>query len=733
MPRLILAGLFALLVGVTGSLAQGKADVHVREGDRFFQQMAYSRAVEHYELAAEMGAINEHVTKRLGECHMRMRNTEEAERWYGMLVKFLNVEPEDLYQYAEALKSNGQYEEAEKWMDQYLERVGRGNTRSNITGFVRKFTQNPERFTVRTTGINTAYAEFGATWLGSGRVAFVSSRNEPVGIERRAAHNAQPFMDIYVAEVTPDGDLFDAKPMGGNIRSRMHEGPLTASAAGDVIWFTRNQGTPGSFLRPSREVSRLGIYMARAVADKYEVVEDFPFNNASFSFAHPALSRDGRSLYFVSDMPGGYGGADIYVTRLEGGEWGEPVNLGPTINTERDELFPFLAVDGTLYFSSNGHPGLGGLDIHAALPSPKGGFAPPINVGAPVNGPKDDFAFIMDPAGKWGFFSSNRPGGQGDDDIYGFRMHAPLEQGFLCMGQVIDDEYEIPVIAAEVELRDEQGKLLASTVTDGRGEYSFPVEKDRTYKIVARMKGRYDGERYINTGNIEEEQIITRDIHLVADAGIWMRGVVGYKDQQGFIEGMTVSVVNLSSFHAESRTTDEGGAFSMRLQSNEEFEVLFEKTGFFSLSVPLSTVGMRQGIIDMNEARELRFERIEIGTPIPLKHLRWELGKANLDPIARTELDALAERLLVNPALLIEVAVHSDARGEADVELYLSRKRAEAIAAYLLAKGIPKERVSAKGYGNTRILNHCVAGVSCTEEEHAVNRRTTYTVVAIQP
>ncbi len=724
--------LFVFLLGTMSLYAQGRADAEVREGDRYFRQMAYARAVEHYTTAADLGAVNEHVTKRLAESHRLLRNTEEAEKWYAILVKFLNVDPEDMYHYAEALKSNGRYEEAETWMDQYLVSSGSTTTRSNITGFARKLTQNPERFTVRATSINTAYSDFGTAWLGDARVVFLSSRNEPVGIERRAAYNGQPFLDIHVANVTGNGDLVNVRPLSGNINSGTHEGPVTADADGGTLWFTRNQPVPGGFLRAASEVSRLGIHMARSTdREKYDVVEDFPFNSGEYSYGHPALSPDGSTLYFVSDKPGGYGGADLYVSTMQGGSWSEPQNLGPSINTPRDEVFPFVGANGVLYFSSNGHPGLGGLDIFAAHPAGNSFFASPLNVGAPVNGPKDDFAFIIDAAGRKGYFSSNRPGGRGDDDIYSFEMHSPIEQGFLVTGQVIDDEDEIPVIAAEVLLYDVDGQQLAATETDGRGEFSFPIERDRAYRLVARLKGRYDGEQFLSTENIEQQQIITRDIHLVADAGIWMRGVASYKDRLGYIEGMTVSIVNLSSFHADTRTTDVGGSFRIRLQSNEEFEVLFEKEGFFSQSVPVSTVGMRQGIIDLNEARDLSFEQIQLGEPLPLKHVRWGKDNASLDPIARTELDGLAERLLVNPAVQVEVSVHSDARGNLDEELRLSKKRADAIAAYLATKGIPKERVDAKGYGATRLLNHCAPGVQCTEEEHAVNRRTTYMVTAI--
>jgi outer membrane protein OmpA-like peptidoglycan-associated protein len=477
----------------------------------------------------------------------------------------------------------------------------------------------------------------------------------------------------------------------------------------------------------------LGIYKATREDGEFGNVEEFLFNNSEVSIGHPSLSADGQRLFFVSDMPGGNGGSDIYFCRKVDGRWGEPENLGPTINTSQNEVFPFIAADGTLYFSSNGHPGLGGLDILAAKPKGASGFGNPMNVGAPVNGPKDDFSFVIDPVGKRGFFSSNRPGGEGDDDMYAFVMHRPLDEQFLVTGTVIDDEYEIPVIAAEVMLYDDSGVLRDTAFSDHRGEFAFPVEPNKVYRLVAKLKGRYDGERFFSTERVEQQQIMTRDIHLVADAGIWLRGAVRQKDKLGFLEGMTVSVVNLSSFYSESQVTDEGGGFRFRLQNNEEYEVLFEKPGYFSQSVPVSTIGMKQGILDLGEVRDLEFEPIQLGVAVPFRHIRWSSGSSALDRTAHLELDALAERLMVNPDVTIEIGVHSDQRAEATEAGRLSQKQADAIAAYLITKGVGKERVKARGYGTTQPLNHCMKGVACSEEEHAVNRRNEYKVTGLTP
>lgn len=714
------------LLGLGGAAwAQDSPEAHTRIADRYYQRMAYAQAMDEYRIAADLGALNEHVVMRLAECSMKLGDTDAGEIWYAQVVKFLNREPDDLFMYAQALKGNGKYAQAEEWMDKYLALVpGNGPKTSNLQDFVRKFTSSMDRFTVRSVSINTEQADMFAAWAGDDRVVFSSSRDTTVGMKWRSAWNDAPFLDLYTAERSGN-DLINARKVEGNVNSRLHEGPVSVASDGS-LWYTRTNSARGT-----NGVQRLGIYRALAEGKGWAGSEPFLYNNPECSVGHPAISPDGKLLYFMSDMPGGFGGTDLYVCQDRGGRWGEPKNLGQGVNTARNEAFPFVAADGTLYFSSNGLPGLGGFDVFAAKPGVNGEFEYAVNVGAPVNGPKDDFAFIIDKAGKTGYFSSNRPGGLGGDDIYSFIMHKPLEQRYLCTGNVVDDENALPMADAEVHLLDGDGAVLETARTDAQGRYSFPVKEDRRYAVRARAPGHYDGIAHLSTADIGQKQILARDIHLVPDAGIWLRGVVAYEADSSYAQDVKVSVVNLTSFFSEVHQSDAGGDFIFRMQPNEDFEVLLEKPGYFNISVPVSTLGVKQGVIDLGEVRDLLLELVVVGKPLPLKYVLWAGNEVTLSPTARAQLDQLAERMQVNPDMAMEVGVHANSALDATQALKLTQKRADMAVDYLRSKGVNKGKVTGKGYGTTKPLNGCGPGMECTDRQHAENERVEYTVTAI--
>jgi hypothetical protein len=724
--RLILT--YTLVLFALHSFGQGGSAAHVNAGDRYFDQIAYAKAIPEYQAAVDQGAVNEHVTSRLAECHLRLNQPEQAEYWYATVVKFLNIDPVNYYNYAQALKSNGHYDEAEKWMDRYLTTINRsGSSKSNISDFARKFAYDMDRYKVTAVSTNSEVSDFGPTWCGETKLIFVSSRRETVGIKRRAGYNNQPFLDLYSADIMPSGDMGGVRSLKGDVNSKLHEGPATCSSEGHVIYFTRNDLIQGKSQRSNEGVHHLNIYLAKRSGDSWGDITQFKFNKSSYSVGHPTISEDGTRLFFASDMPGGQGGADIYYCELVEGQWTEPMNLGTGINTDQDELFPYIAADATLYFASNGHPGLGGLDVFAAPRQSDGGYELSINMGAPVNSPRDDFGLIIDRLGKRGYFSSNRPGGKGDDDIYQFEQLSALAERFLCTGQIISSDFDTPLPNVSVELMDASGTVVERTTTDPEGKFVFPINKDEEYVLRATADGSFEAVQHFDSYEIEKRQIISSIIRMENESGLLLRGVCRSKNA-GFVADMNVTVVNLSTFETQLVETGQGGDFTVRLEEDEEYEVVFEKKGYFSQSVPVSTLGLSKGIVDINSIRPLVFDVADVGKPLLVERVKWKPGSDHIDKLAKVQLELLTERLMLNPSMIIELGVHTDSRGSASDNLAISQKRADAVREYLVVAGIRSDRATAKGYGSSRVLNKCIPGVECTEEEHEMNNRLEYIV-----
>lgn len=724
--RVLCTYLFMALLGA--AFAQGGSQAHIRLADKFYNEMAYAQAVEEYQQAADQGAVNEHVTSRLGECYLRLNQPQRAEYWYSTVVKFLNCSPENFFYYAEALKSTGRYDEAERWMDKYLNAVNAtGNKKSNVSDFARKFAYDTERYQVQLLSINTPYSDFAPAWSGSEKLIFASTRKEKVGLVRKAAINGQPFLDLYEADIMPSGDLTGVQMLGGSINTKYHEGSVSASADGNTLYFTRNDLLKGKSNKSKAGVHHLNIYQASRNGNAWDNIVPFDYNEVEFSVGHPSVSANGKYLFFASDMPGGEGGSDIYFCEFVDGVWAEPKNLGKGINTSRDEMFPFIASDGTLYFSSNGQPGLGGLDTYAAPKQVDGSYDLAINMGAPVNSARDDFGLIIDPTSGKGYFSSNRPGGKGDDDIYFFEQLSELTDRFLCTGLVVEEGLKDVLEGVDVILMTLDGEEVARDKTDPDGKFAFPIIENNDYKVLVKANGKFDAVQHFNSHNIERQQIVSCYFELMEEEGVVVNGVARSNDG-ALIEDMNVTVVDLTTFETNTSKTGPGGDFMMRVKPDAKYEVLFEKRGYFSMSVPCSSKGIDKGLIDLNAIRPLLFDVAEVGKPILVKGVKWYGSEMGLSGASKSAVDLLAEKLMVNPAMIVEIGVHSDARQDASTSTALTKARAKVVKDYLVLYGIRDDRIKDKGYGSTRLINRCIPGAQCTAEQHMENVRLEYIV-----
>lgn len=462
-----------------------------RLADKFYKNFAYIKASELYEEAYNDGDDSEHVLTRLGNCYYNNSNSEKAAQWYKLaLDKYQDKVSSDLiFKYIQTQRSLGNYEQANKWLAVLKQRIAEGEETEidipSLDAFEELSSTEGVYIEIQNLDINTQYSDFGS-YIDDRRFYFASSRDAGGRIYR---WNEQPYLDIFQSMVgEEDGKLTLSEPEeihSDEINTPFHEGTLVVSPDGLTMYFTRDDLKNDRRLAyDNKGTSHLQLYSATKVNGSWENVVELPkpINDKSFSTGHPAISPDGKKLYFVSDREGGFGETDIYEVDILGNNtFSEPRNLGEKINTEGREMFPFIATDSTFYFSSDGFLNLGLLDIFKSNIL-KDENAEPVNLGAPFNTGFDDFAYYTDPITGYGFFSSNRPDGKGNDDIYSF---ATFRCKQLVSGVVRNAETGEPLEGAKVQKIDRDGKIIEEFITSAQGEYRFELDCDDTYTILA--------------------------------------------------------------------------------------------------------------------------------------------------------------------------------------------------------------------------------------------------------
>jgi outer membrane protein OmpA-like peptidoglycan-associated protein len=452
----------------------------------------------------------------------------------------------------------------------------------------------------------------------------------------------------------------------------------------------------------------------------------------------PLVTADGNTMYFTSDRPGGVGGTDIWRTVRNGTTWGTPVCLGSEVNTEGDEMFPFIGKDGTFAFASDGQQGLGGLDILVGKMRPDGAVLGVKNPGAPINSGHDDFALVLDHTLLKGYFTSDRPGGKGGDDIYAMTLERPLGNSMRVEGIAFDRRTRQPMPGTVVELKDSLGNVLTSVTTGADGSYTVDLEPARNYTLAGATVGYRPAVSDLSSGP-EVDTVFKQDLRLAqfADVTAWMHvtnaqtgePLADVSAQAMDVPGGGLEVIKGSTNAAgDLRQKLEGRAIDDSLV----FRVKLTKAGFFpKKGLFLYTVG-QNGEVAMHQIMDLAMEPIdigaEVGKAISINPIYFNSGKWDIRPDAATELDKVVAVLHENPTMEIELGSHTDSRGSDKANRALSDKRAKSSAAYIISKGIPKGRIKGLGYGESKLLNECGNGSECTEEQHQLNRRTEFII-----
>ncbi|HLO45909.1 MAG TPA: OmpA family protein [Leadbetterella sp.] len=567
-----------------------------------------------------------------------------------------------------------------------------------------------------------------------------------------------------------ENSVIEIKSFSKNLNSKYHEGPCTFYDQATKIIFTRNGSSDvgGLFNSGKKEgITRLKLYSAEKKNSDWGNIKELDFNSDKYSCGHPSVNSKDNFLYFVSDMPGGYGGTDIYISRLINGVWSKPENLGGKVNTIGNEMFPFIDEGGSLYFSSDGLPGLGDLDIFNIKTDLVSGLPKGIvrNLGAPLNSNNDDFGMITDQERSIGYFSSNRKRGGSDDDIYKFvRVGAKYGCRDLIVN-VFDKDTKKPLdkMVFEYNLVGLKGNSENAT-TNAAGNIKLCLEADKEFVFNFSKEGYISQSKNYSNIDASDFEPSTIDVYLKKEIIIpqeiatiestkkqreliqkrttggnsnIFRGVITGGEAGEPIAAVKVKFINKCTGEIQEMYTKKDGSYEFKRDLECDYELVATKDDF----------GTSTEIIEKSIRKTLFGKKIKkptfslnlfdtklykVGDVIKLENIYYESESYKIRENAKKDLDKLVNTLKKYPNMIIEVSSHTDTRGNSLTNLRLSESRAKEVFKYITSRGIDKTRIKAIGKGESEPLNACSDGVQCTEAEHQRNRRTEFKILKIE-
>lgn len=612
--------------------------------DKKYEKFAYIDAIKTYEKVANKGYKSADLYQKVANSYYFNGELEKANTWYGNLFSLKKpLEAEYYYRYSQTLKAVKNYKKSDDMLALFHEKNAedsRGKLYAENKNYLEEINANSGRYTIENLEINSEYSDYGATVYGN-KLLFSSARDTSGILQRNHQWTGQAFTQLYSSKIKQDGALEKPEKFSNALNSKFNESTPVFTKDSTTVYFTRNNFNKGKKGKSSKKTTLLKIYRATLKDKKWTNIVALPFASENYNIAHPALSFDEKTLYFASDMPGSLGQSDLYKVAINNdGTFGKPENLGTKINTEGRETFPYITAEKELYFASDGRPGLGGLDIFVSKIEGNS-FSKPKNIGSPVNSQKDDFAFFINTETRQGFFSSNRNGGNGNDDIYKFIETKKLDCNHIIKALIADYETGLPIANAKITLSNASFETVENVTANDKGEYDFTVNCNEKYYLKV----------------ISEEYIPTE------------------------------KSIEINNF------------------GETVFKISLEKSN-------------RKIGIGSDLAKELN-----------LNVIYFDLDKANIREDAAVELAKILTVMNEYPNMKIEVRSHTDSRQSHHYNEILSDKRAKSTREWLIKNGIPPDKITAKGFGESQLLNNCSDGISCSEEQHQLNRRSEFIVL----
>ncbi|WPO77611.1 OmpA family protein [Flavobacterium sp. KACC 22761] len=638
--------ILSLVLSITFSFAQ---KTNLKKADALFRNYAYADASKAYEeILQNSKNPSAQTLKNAADSYYFISDERNAMKWYKKLYEAQGNNLTDIYylRYIQTLKGVKNYDQADKMTKEYLNKKGDQNEINRYVAQKKQLdslSKAKSLYTVKNLDINTSKSDFGATFFQD-RIVFTSARDTTKFSEKLYTWNNQPFLNLYLAERNQaDGSLFNETLFLPNVMTKYHEATASFDASGKTIYYSTNIVKKNKLVIDESKTNNFQIVKGSIVNNKLENPQQLFFDNANYSVGHPSLSEDGKWLFFASDMKGGIGETDLYYVKIaDDGTMSSPVNLGPKINTLGNEVFPYFR-NGKLYFSSDGHYGLGDLDVYESKLLPDGTFSDPVNLGEPINSNKDDFTFVIDSKETYGYVSSNREGGKGDDDIYSFVKGKPVCNQTIS-GMAIDKKTRLPLTDVSIMAYNSYSEVLGETKTNFEGKYAIEVPCGKNVKMIAAKPNYASDEKTVET------------------------------------------------------TKENGGEIK---------DVNFELSNYDDLVVKSKGV-----------------EKVDV------KPIYFDYDKYDITPLAVEELTKVVFIMQKFPNIRIKIESYTDSRGKDSYNLKLSDNRAKSTRDYIISQGIDASRIeSAKGYGESRLINKCKNGVKCTEEEHLLNRRSDFIII----
>jgi outer membrane protein OmpA-like peptidoglycan-associated protein len=712
--------LLLLIVAFSTSSAVGQ----IAQGDKAYSRMAYADAATFYEQGLKKDTANYAAWSKLADCYRRNGDARNAERAYGKVIKANAGNSDDQYFYILALLQNQRYAEAKNEIATFSSRNG-GDSRiealegclSNLDAYIMK----KGSFSVKALNQNSSASDICPVAFGDG-IVFISDRGMISSKKLTNSATNRPFYAPYFAKGT--GSSFDAAtPFETYAKNDFHSGPITFSGDGSMMVVTRSSTADGKIAKDQQGIVRLQLLSSAKGNEGYGLEVGLPFNSISYSCMHPSLTTDGKTLYFASDMPGGQGGIDIWKSAWNGSAWDTPENLGNKINSIGDDVFPFITAENVLFFSSNGWPGLGGLDIYMSEMS-SGGWTRAENLGGDINSSNDDFGISYNPAAKTGYFTSNRNSQGLNDDLFFFEK--------LCTNTnvtITDEETGKPIVGASVKII-ENGVDIGNVLTDDTGLINRCLNPSRNYEFISKREKFNEGKVTLSSSQLAASSgsaSASIKMKKIPDSVANVEGRVFNADDKSGAAGLTVSLVNKKSGETKTATTDAAGKYRFeKLDIDCDYEVRTKKT---DCGEPIEAFNTR-GIVG-TKTITMDIPLLCKNDVIEIDNIYYDYKKFDIRPDAASELDKIVAILNKYPNMRIELRSHTDSRGNDNFNLKLSDDRANSAALYIVGKGIDSKRIVAKGYGEKELLNKCKNGAKCDEKQHEENRRTEFKILSL--